>query len=197
MSQDVENKYKQYIIKKLSPLFHIKEEVDVINKQIDKKFRLDILLSPKEEAIKLGLEPDLLFGIEVKDPETQSENDDSVKKLIKCVMQAHSYTNCKFNGKVIRFVAICPDVDFFYKCYLKQKGISNNRDYNEGYIAGQKSMLRRLMQELNVPELIFIKDQNRFEIRYNASYYFCSKRGRSNIRNLGENRRYGSYKTRR
>lgn len=185
MSQEREEKARKYLKTYLSDFFEIKEEVTGNWPLDDRTLRLDLLLRPKEKAIRLGFDVEA-FGIEIKDPESK----ESVKKLLDCVMQSYTYTFCEFDGVRPAFVLIYPEIEKFFDEDWVNK---YNSSEQEKPTSREKRLLRRLMQRANVGELK-IKENKEFMLNFSAGPFFRSDTGRSKVKGIGLNRYVGSQK---
>jgi len=189
MSQNRENLAKEKLIKILSDLFYIQEEVAgrwVID---NSPLRLDLLLRPNEKAKSMGIDVEAI-GIEIKDPHSK----ESVKKLLDCVMQAYTYSFCEFDGVRPDFILIYPNIESFFEYDWNNKYMNaisekpNKREIN---------LLRRLMQRANVGELIIEqRESKKYVFKFHGGPYFSSTKGRSKIKGIGLNRFIGSQKIR-
>lgn len=148
------------------------------------KYRKMNGLQPKAHLIKNGFDA-MSFAIEVKSPIAN----ESVKKLLDCIIQAYTYFLCQYRGVHPAFVLIYPDVEKFFEYDFAYK---YKKDPRNRFNGSEIIILRRLMQRANVGELIV--DGRDYEINFAAAYYYSSKKGRSGIKNLGITRRIGSKK---
>jgi hypothetical protein len=139
---------------------------------------LDFLLKPKPQTVALGFDAEC-FAIEVKSPVNGSN--ESVKKLLDCVLQSYTYSLGVFGELRPKFVLIYPSVpNFFqYDFINKYKGDERNK-----YKPEEIRILRRLMQRANVGELTI--NAATYQIDFAASRYFDPIRGRSNIKERGQ-----------
>ncbi|EJN6829867.1 hypothetical protein ACT7PP_003503 [Vibrio cholerae] len=185
MSQERETQVRNWLIEKLGTLFDIKEEVKGSWPLDNRPLRLDLLLRPNEKARQLGFDVDAI-GIEIKDP----QSNESVRKLLDCVMQSYTYTFCEFDGVRPAFVLIYPEIDKFFDEDWEKKHKFDERDKPT---IREKRLLRRLMQRANVGELIFKQDQS-YVFKFNAGPFFSSNGGRSGVKGIGLNRYVGSQK---
>lgn len=181
-----ESEYKKKLPGILEADFHIESNVKVHWPLGGKEKEVDFLLQPKAHLIKNGFDA-MSFAIEVKSPIAN----ESVKKLLDCIIQAYTYSLCQYRGVHPAFVLIYPDIEKFFEYDFAYK---YKKDPRNRFNASEIIILRRLMQRANVGELIV--DGNDYEINFAAAYYYSSKKGRSGIKNLGITRRVGSKKVR-
>ena len=184
MTTERESRTRKILIKKLSGLFDIKEEVPGSWPLDGRNLRIDLLLRPNEKAKALGFDVDAI-GIEIKDPKSKK----SVKKLLDCVLQAYTYTFCEFDGVRPSFILIYPEIEKFfnYDWTNKYAGAERERPTHRGI-----DLLKRLMQRANVGELMISEDKYTF--KFASARFFDSQKGRSKVKGLGLNRYVGSQK---
>jgi len=186
MSFKSEDEYKKDVIAALSADFDIEAEAEGEWPWSNNRYKLDFLLTPKPHLVDKGFDASV-FGIEVKSPLGCKEKD---KKLLDAVIQAHSYTMCRFNGKIPSFVLIYPEIKYFFLKHPELPIGECPEDY-ESY--QEVRTVRRLMQRANVGELRLLPGDN-YKIFFGDCRYYDTKRGRSKIKNLGMVRRIGSQK---
>ena len=176
MNDSGEVQLKNFVIQRLSDDFDIQKEVSGIH-PVYGKVRIDLLLTPKKQTIKKGIDFGC-FGIEIKNPKTTGC---SVKKMLDCLVQSHSYTISRFNGVIPDFVLVFPSLDIFYdEDHCHQPNYDDLRT------------LRRFLQRLNVGELGF--EKNAYCFWFTGQRLWHSERGRSKQKGLGLCRRYGTNK---
>lgn len=169
-----EPEYRKDIEKALTADFIIKPEQWVTWPIENKEIRVDFIIEPKEHLKKNGFEANKI-AIEVKSPIAK----ESVKKLLDCISQAHSYTMCKHEGSYIDFILIYPEIHNFF---------SHDGTHNIGEIR----LLHRIMQRANIGALKLTNDS--YKISFADCRYYSPEKGRSEIKNLGQVRRIGSRK---
>ena len=184
MTTEREDKARQFLIRRLSGLFDIREEVEGSWPLDGQPLRLDLLLRPNEKARALGFDVDAI-GIEIKDPQSK----ESVKKLLDCVVQAYTYTFCEFDGVRPSFILIYPEIEKFFKYDWENK---YSKSENEKPTNREMNLLKRLMQRANVGELIVSDEKYTFKFAF--ARFFDSVKGRSKVKGLGLNRYVGSQK---
>lgn len=150
----------------------------------DEMIRVDFILEPKQHLLDRGFDA-LKIAIEVKSPIKK----ESVKQLLDCIAQAHSYTLCTHENEFIDFIVIYPDIQLFFDYDFKNKYKS---DLRNKYHHSEVSITRRIMQRANIGSLDISNDSYVFSFAGNR--YYSPERGRSKVKNLGIIRRVGSRK---
>jgi hypothetical protein len=179
-----ESEYKKKLSEILRADFHIEPNVKVNWPLGGKEKEVDFLLQPKPHLINSRFDA-MSFAIEVKSPIAN----ESVKKLLDCIIQAYAYSLCQYKSVHTAFVLIYPDIEKFFEYDFVNK---YKKDPRNRFTGSEIFILRRLMQRANVGELIV--DGRDYEINFAAAYYYSTKKGRSGIKNLGMVRRVGSNK---
>lgn len=164
--------------------FEIKSEQWIKWPINDEMVRVDFILEPKKHLIDVEFDA-FKIAIEVKSP----VKNDSVKKLLDCMSQAHSYTLCTHENKFIDFIVIYPDIQLFFDYDFEHK---YKRDERNKYHRAEVSILRRVMQRSNIGSLKITNGSYLFS--FAGSRFYSPEKGRSKIKNLGMVRRIGSRK---
>ncbi|MBF0232875.1 MAG: hypothetical protein HQK65_07535 [Desulfamplus sp.] len=182
-----EPEYRIDIENALSEDFDLLPEEQIVwpIEQINDK-RVDFIIHPKAHLVKRGFDATNI-AIEIKSPIDSKK--ESVKKLLDCISQAHSYTMCKHNGAYIDFVLIYPAIELFFEYDFIHKYKSDPRNK---YTAQEIRILHRMMQRANIGSLEI--DKGSYNISFAGTRFYSPERGRSKIKNLGKVRRIGSQK---
>ncbi|MDP2804884.1 MAG: hypothetical protein Q8O24_02975 [Gallionellaceae bacterium] len=150
----------------------------------DEMIRVDFILEPKQHLIDVGFDATKI-AIEVKSPIKK----ESVKQLLDCMSQAHSYTLCTHENEFIDFIVIYPAIQLFFDYDFEHK---YKLDQRSKYHRSEVSILHRVMQRANIGSLEITNESYRFS--FAGSRFYSPEKGRSKIKNLGMVRRIGSRK---
>lgn len=125
--------------------FEIKSEQWIKWPINDEMIRVDFILKPKMHLVDAGFDASKI-AIEVKSP----IKNESVKQLLDCMSQAHSYTLCTHEDEFIDFIVIYPDIQLFFDYDAEYKYKFDQRNM---YRRSEVSLMRRIMQRANIGSL--------------------------------------------
>ena len=117
------------------------------------------------------------------------EKTGSVKKLLDCVSQAHSYTLCTHEDEFIDFIVIYPEIQLFFEYDFEYK---YKFDQRNKYQQQEINILQRVMQRANIGSLKITKKSYLFS--FAGARFYSPEKGQSKVKNLGIVRRIGSRK---
>lgn len=168
-----ENDVVNYVLSEVSPLFHVKQEVEGCHIR-GKKKRIDMVIYPRDELVEQSF-PKIPVGVEIK---TNVLDDGNKKQIIELFHQAIGYRHTRFylkNGpEFLPMILIYPPM----KNYLKNDEPEFCRGFE--YIAS------RLAGKYFIGELFLGRDcEHRVKIDLCGSTYFkLGHDGRGNRFNL-------------
>jgi len=179
MNEDsLKNEVREY----LNSDFDIREEVKGSHIVTSEKVRIDFLIYPKAHLIEQNFEK-FWIGIEVKSPISQKDG-------TKLAWQAITYKQSIFENEITpAFILTYPSIVEFYNT-LKVLNEANGRhyDYREGRVVAQ------LLQIANVGYLRLGKNGH-WSLKFaSEQYYYDSRKGKGQIKNLGVTKHVGSTK---